>query len=428
MVDEDDLPISPDASSKRRRRWPRRVAVGLVVVIVLAAAGVGSGYWYLRHELNSVKHFSKKQTTALTAPPAPGKPEDVLLVGSDSRTCIGKNAYNQEGNPQVQSGQRSDTIIVVRMVPSTDSVEMLSIPRDTLVPISGTGGSSKINTAFNSGPNELIATIESDFHIPINHVVVASFCGFTDIVNALGGIYLDFPDPATDAETGLRVKRTGCQLVGGIEALQLVRSRYYYYYPDGHIGRSLGNGTFVGGVYDGMSDWSRIRRQQAFFHAVLDRVRSESLNIFHMNSLLGAVVKDLTVDRGFTSDDMLGLAWHYRHFASAQLRTLVLPTAEGTYDGVLGIAPAVPQASQAVAQFMSFGEPTASQPTGSTPTTKGKAATSPPATASSTTTTTLAATTTSPAAVPTTTSPPSEIVSDTPQTLPELWNPYPCSP
>ena len=418
VPDEDDAPVSegdpPEgrASGARRRRWPRRLAIGLAGVVLLAAAGIGTGYWYVRHELNSVKHFSNKQTTHLSKPAPPGMPENVLLVGSDSRGCVGKSAYHEVGNPAIQTGQRSDTIIVVRLVPATNSVVMLSIPRDTVVPIPGTGGSNKINSAFNSGPNQLIETIEDDFHLPINHVVVANFCGFTDVVNALGGIYLDFPDRARDFETGLRVHTTGCQLVGGVAALQLVRSRYYEYYSDGVWNN------------DGMSDWSRIRRQQAFFHAVLDRVHAESLNIFAMTKLLGAVVKDVTVDRTLTSNDMLSLALHYRHFSSSQLETLVLPTVEGYIDGADGISPAVPQAGKVLAAFLKFGAPTTTTvPRTTTTTTTGVSGSS-----GATSTTTSTATATTQPAVPTTTSPQNEVVLDTPKTLNEPWNPVPCSP
>ena len=86
----------------------------------------------------------------------------------------------------------------MRLVPKTRQIEMLSIPRDTYVPIPGTGGSNRINAAFNNGPSLLVKTIQQDFGIPINHVVVANFPGFEGMVNALGGISLDFPDPVRD--------------------------------------------------------------------------------------------------------------------------------------------------------------------------------------------------------------------------------------
>ena len=92
---------------------------------------------------------------------------------------------------------------------------MLSIPRDTYVPIPGTGSSNRINAAFNSGPSLLVETIQQDFGIPINHVVVANFPGFEGMVNALGGISLDFPYPVRDLYSGLNVTTVGCQTVNG---------------------------------------------------------------------------------------------------------------------------------------------------------------------------------------------------------------------
>jgi anionic cell wall polymer biosynthesis LytR-Cps2A-Psr (LCP) family protein len=200
--------------------------------------------------------------------------------------------------------------------------------------------------------------------------------------------------------------------VGGIQALQLVRSRYYEYYSDGVWNN------------DGMSDWSRIRRQQAFFHAVLDRVHAESLNIFAMTKLLGAVVKDVTVDRALTSNDMLSLALHYRHFSSSQLETLVLPTVEGSIDGAAGISPAVPQAGKVLAAFLKFGAPT----TTTVPSTTTTTTTGVPGSSGARSTTTSTATATTQPAVPTTTSPQNEVILDTPKTLIEPWNPVPCSP
>src|ERR1019366_1595302 len=104
---------------------------------------------------------------------------DILLVGSDSRSCV-KTAVGAKafGSSATQTGQRSDVIIVARFISATHHVEMFSIPRDTWVAIAGTKGSDKINAAFNTGPNQLVETIQNDFHIPINHVMMTSFCGF----------------------------------------------------------------------------------------------------------------------------------------------------------------------------------------------------------------------------------------------------------
>ncbi len=101
---------------------------------------------------------------------------------------------------------------------------------------SGTGlaTDNKINTAFNSGPDPLIQTIENTFGIPINHFVITDFSGVINLVQSVGGITLDFPYPVRDNDdgnnnSGLDIPHAGCQTLNGTMALALARSRYYEY-------------------------------------------------------------------------------------------------------------------------------------------------------------------------------------------------------
>ena len=243
-------------------------------------------------------------------------------MGSDSRAFVDTaSEASSFGSAATQTGQRSDVIIVVRLVPKTRQIEMLSIPRDTYVPIPGTGGSNRVNAAFNTGPGLLVKTIQEDFGIPINHVVVANFPGFEGMVNSLGGISLDFRYPVRDPDSGLNVTTVGCQTVNGSTALALVRSRHLYYFKDGSWN------------YDGMSDWSRIQRQQAFFHAVINKANGELPNLLAINSFLRATANDLQVDSGFASREMISLGMHFRGTSSASLSTEVLPTYGATVNG-----------------------------------------------------------------------------------------------
>jgi len=76
-------------------------------------------------------------------------------------------------------------IIIVRLVPSTRQIEMLSIPRDTYVPIPAPAARTG-STPLSTPAGLLVQTIQQDFGIPVNHVVVANFLGFEGMVNALG--------------------------------------------------------------------------------------------------------------------------------------------------------------------------------------------------------------------------------------------------
>ena len=112
------------------------------------------------------------------------------------------------------TGQRSDVVQLWRVTPSTKQIQIVSIPRDTVVtmlpPDSAQFGTyNRINSSYNSGANQLVKTITANFGIPINHVVQVDFSGFQDAVNALGGIYLDFPYPAKDAYSGLDITTPG---------------------------------------------------------------------------------------------------------------------------------------------------------------------------------------------------------------------------
>jgi LCP family protein required for cell wall assembly len=400
------LDFSSSSRARRRavhhatngRRWPKRVIIGVsILVLVLVLGGVG-GWFYVNSVLGSIKRVSVPTITPETS----GAPIDILLVGSDSRQFVDTpGEASSFGSSSTQTGQRSDVTIVVRLVPKTRQIEMLSIPRDTYVPIPGTGGSNRINAAFNNGPSLLVKTIQQDFGIPINHVVVANFPGFEGIVNALGGISLDFPDPVRDPYTGLNVTTVGCQAVNGTAALALVRSRHLYYFKDGTWN------------YDGMSDWSRIQRQQAFFHAVLDKANNEFPNLIAMNNFLQATASDLQVDSGFSTHEMISLGLRFRGVASSNLATEVLPTSGIVIDGNDVLLAAQPYAQKMISSFLAFGSSPSS--------TKASATTS--GYSGATTGSAYGATLSNETA---TTVPQSQVVFDNPKDLPEPWNPRPC--
>jgi LCP family protein required for cell wall assembly len=318
-----------------RRRWPKRVLAGIASLVILVVVLLAADAVYVYVKLGDIK----RETVSTLVPAKAGQPLDVLLVGSDSRQCDSAAQAAAFGTATSVTGQRSDTLLVARFL-ADGQVELLSIPRDLWVPIWGTHASAKINSAFNNGPAPLVKTIETDLGIPINHVVLTNFCGFPAMVNALGGIYMDFRYPVTDRYTGLYVTHLGCQLVDGTEALQIVRSRHLYYYSDGHW------------HYDGMSDFSRIKRQQAFFHALLDRIHSVVPDVFRLNSFVDAAVHDIAVDSTFSPGEMLALAWRYHSLSVSNLHTSTLPVSEAIIDGQDALLP-IPEDKTVVAAFLS---------------------------------------------------------------------------
>jgi LCP family protein required for cell wall assembly len=357
----------------RPRRWPRRLLIAANVMVAVAILGVATAYGYVNWRFGQIhtKNLSALTTKGPTGGGGGGNPFTLLVVGSDSRAALSANGDpSQFGSSASVAGQRSDTIILVRVVPKTRQLMILSIPRDLWGPIPG-NGSNRINVAFDTGANLLIQTIQQDLGVPINHYVEVNFDTFRDISNAVGGVNFYFPTPAKDTLSNLSIPAAGCYSLKGDQALAFVRSRHYEYYQDGYW------------HYEAESDLARIQRQQAFIKKMIKKAEGDYTNPFALNAILGGITKNLTVDSGFGSSLMLTLAKDFRSMDPTGIPNLTLPTYPYTTAGgaeVLGLQQ--PQASQTVAAFNSFGNPPpkpAAKPPPSQPATTMPPVTVPPA-------------------------------------------------
>ena len=348
-------------------------------MLLAVALGLG-GYFYLDYQFHQIKvvHVKHLKPVAVSKPGKPASPFTVLLVGSDSRAFVDTPGQCVAfGCGASQSGQRSDVIILVRVVPATRKIEMMSIPRDTWVAIPGhvqyISGQNRINAAFNDGPSLLVQTIEQDFHIPINYFVEVNFKGLQNMVDAIGGIHLDFPYPIKDAESGLDTLTTGCQIVHGGRALALVRSR--------NIEWEASPGVWDTDPY---SDFTRIRNQQTFFRAVIHQLNAEITNPIALNGFISAAAHNLTIDQTLTEGTLIKLATEFHNFPPGSLKSETLPTV-GPYitDGGLveALLPAAKADDVMIRKFLAFG--TAASPKSTTTTTRSGGS-------PSTTTTTIA--------------------------------------
>jgi LCP family protein required for cell wall assembly len=323
------------------------------VVVALCLVGTASAYGYVQWRLGQIR---KEKLTALTSVNG-GKPFTLLIVGSDSRSALSANdpANAQFGGASATPGQRSDSVILARIAPATRQVELLSLPRDLWVNIPGQGP-NRINSAFDTGANLLIQTIQDDLGIPVNHFVEVNFDSFQAITDAVGGVKFYFPTPAKDAYSLLNVPVAGCTLLTGAQALGFVRSRHYEYYQNGYW------------HFEAESDLARIQRQQAFIKKMLKKAQSQFTNPIALNDVIAGVTKNLTVDSGFSSSLLINLAKDFRAIDPATIATVTLPNYPYTTAGgaaVLGLQQ--PQAAQTIAAFNHFGN---TPPPVTTPTTK----------------------------------------------------------
>ena len=231
---------------------------------------------------------------------------NVLLVGDNCRDCLDGTQAGAFGSAAQVGGGRSDVTMLLHVDPSTNRVAILSIPRDLWLPIPNSTGEIRVDAALNNGAGALVSTIEDALNIPINHYIELNFDTFQDVVNALGGLNMYFPDRAYDSYSGLNVA-AGCYHLNGTEALAVARARHFYYMQDG---------TWQ---YDGLGDISRIQRDHEFLKVLATAVAKRGLgNPITDNNLIGAVAKDLTIDNTFSLSNLVSLA---RIFSRVNLGT-----------------------------------------------------------------------------------------------------------
>jgi LCP family protein required for cell wall assembly len=337
---------SAKKEQKHRHRWRRRIVWTLGCLLLVVALGAGGLYEYVNYRYDQIKKIHSKH---LVADAPPGQPFTMLLVGSDTRSFVSNPTQeNAFGSASGQGGQRSDVTMLVRFVPATKTVTVLSVPRDLWVDIpgniNGVSGMNRINTAYNNGPDLLIQTIEQDLDIPVNHYAAVDFPGFQGMVQALGGVTMDFPTEVKDQLSGLKITTPGCQLVDGATALELVRARHLYYMQDGEW------------MYDGQSDFSRIQRQDAFFRALLDKLATVGFNPLTINSFIGAAVGNLTIDDTMSKSDLYNIATEFHGLPSSHFVTETLPTTEYvTSGGADVLKEAEPYAFEMLETFKNLG-------------------------------------------------------------------------
>jgi LCP family protein required for cell wall assembly len=314
-----------------RRTWTQRIVLlfnSLVIVGALVAAGL---IWLANDTLADTKrvpiHPSAPITTTTGAPDSsaakettttidvsgPVTAQNYLLVGSDSRACIDPSspyagAFLTEGN---DIGDRSDTIMLLRVDPNQSQAAILSFPRDLWVRIGSTNRKNRINSAFNKDdPSQLVATIEQNFDIPVDHYIEVDFCAFKYLVDALGGVKIPFAYPTRDRHTGLNIPAPGCYTLNGDEALAYARSRYYEYEDNGRWKQ------------DGSSDRGRIRRQQDFIKRTLRKAIDRGAGRPDVaKKLLDTALKYVRIDESLTVNDLLRVTTRLRSFDPEQVRT-----------------------------------------------------------------------------------------------------------
>lgn len=256
----------PDAARSPGRSLALRILGWTAIVLLVLVSGVAGGAYLYVHETVAavaprtveVKQAAEKLDVAL-----PGQPATALVIGYDRRKEDGKNAPS-----------RSDTLMLVRADPAAKTISMLSFPRDLKVEVVCPGKGTwtdKINAAYSQcGPRGTLETVRNLTGIPVNYIMTVNFRGFRQLVDKLGGVWLDvdrryFNDQGGPGGYAKINIQPGYQKLTGLRALDFVRFRH----TD--------------------SDLYRNARQQLFVRAFKDQVESA----FSVTSL-PRVIKVLT--------------------------------------------------------------------------------------------------------------------------------------
>ncbi|WP_444545574.1 LCP family protein [Streptomyces viridiviolaceus] len=304
---------SPRPPVRRRKpRWAMR-AVTALSVVVLASAGIGHAVLSgLDADITRVDAFKDMKNR-----PQAGHGMNVLLVGTDGRDRISeeeRRKYRLGGAPC----HCTDTIMIVHISEDRERASVVSLPRDSFAMTPAhtdtttgeqhAGHPVRLNAAYaEGGPQLTIRTVENMTRVKIDHYVEVDFTSFMKTVDVLGGVRICTAHPLKDSYTGLDLPAGTHQLTGG-QALQYVRARHL----------------------DGAADLSRMRRQQRFLAALIDRATSSGilLNPIRFRDVTRAVLGSVRADKGFGTDEMLALGRAMRNFSPSSSEFMTVPVGQ----------------------------------------------------------------------------------------------------
>ena len=315
-------PPAKPGRRKKQKGFIRRhkILIAIAVLLAIVASSAGGYWWWLNHQLSDIQRFN----AGISVPPGKNgsgeqnKPLDILLLGADNGADKLTVADELKAGTWTPFAHRSDTIMIAHIPADRSSVQLVSIPRDSWVPIPGYPSSdhyAKINAAFAyGGPQLAIRTVQDLTGIHIDHVAIIDWAGFRELTTALGGVRIYIPETFYDSSQKITWEK-GWQTLEGDRALQYVRTRH----------------DIPGEVRD---DWGRMARQQNFLRAVMAKLLASSTthNPLRFSKVLASLSSYLTLDSSWDNDEIRSLAWSLRNLNAEDVSFFTAPL--GRYDTV----------------------------------------------------------------------------------------------
>ncbi|EAP97488.1 cell envelope-related transcriptional attenuator [Janibacter sp. HTCC2649] len=298
-------PLEEGQPRRRRRLW-RLIPV---VVLLWLAFLVITPF----HAWNTV---SRVDDAPSGDRPAETPGNTYLLVGSDGRDQLTRAERNELGTGSAE-GQRTDSIMLIHVPSGAGKSVIISIPRDSYMPIPGKG-SNKVNAAYSiGGPKLLIQTLEQVTNLRIDGYLEIGFGGFASVVNSLGGVDICVPFDMDDKQAHINLKK-GCQTLDGKNALGFVRARHS----------------------DIRGDIGRAERQRQFLAAIMKGAATPStvLNPFRYWSFTHTSAGAVGVGQDTSMKDAANILLAMRGAGNDSTLSLTVPLQDTAYETRAGLA------------------------------------------------------------------------------------------
>ena len=244
-----------------------------------------------------------------------------LLIGSDERS---EKIAETRGEIE---GKRADVIILGLVEKGTDEITLLSFPRDLLIENNCTNNLERINAAYTKNEcggraENLAAAIFSISGIRVDHFASFDFEGFEEIIDSVDGIEVCVDE--TQREGFSFELQKGCQTINGLTTLNWVVSRSTEILVGEKIVDKEGNDISNWRPMPGVSDLSRIERQQYVVMQLINELRNfESIN--ELYGFINALENAFVIDENLTINRAVDILWTFRNIDLSNVKKLTTP-------------------------------------------------------------------------------------------------------
>ena len=244
-----------------------------------------------------------------------------LLIGSDERS---EKIAETRGEIE---GKRADVIILGLVEKGTDEITLLSFPRDLLIENNCTNNLERINAAYTKNEcggraENLAAAIFSISGIRVDHFASFDFEGFEEIIDSVDGVEVCVDE--TQREGFSFELQKGCQTINGLTTLNWVVSRSTEVLVGEKIVDKEGNDISNWRPMPGVSDLSRIERQQYVVMQLINELRNfESIN--ELYGFINALENAFVIDENLTINRAVDILWTFRNIDLSNVKKLTTP-------------------------------------------------------------------------------------------------------